>query len=157
MPPPGVPFIGTSFSLESIEYSPNYTITLKFTQDPLRSDPAGVNDCTNPFNYTLHGPHAASVSRVNTTSDPQVLRITTTVPLEKGGWVLVIADNVTSDTGSALVAPKSLVFDSSLELTVAAELNPRADDGSYDILRKHFFGSLQGCWLGRFAYGYRGW
>lgn len=144
MPPPGVPFIGTSFSLESIEYSPNYTITLKFTQDPLRSDPAGVNDCTNPFNYTLHGPHAASVSRVNTTSDPQVLRITTTVPLEKGGWVLVIADNVTSDTGSALVAPKSLVFDSSLELTVAAELNPRADDGSYDILRKHFSGAFKG-------------
>ncbi len=130
-------FTGSSFALQSLEYKPYYVIEVRFTQDPLRANPIGVNDGLNPANYSLHGPHAVSVVSVNTTADPQILKLTCDVPIEEGDWILTVANNVLSDTGAALVAPKSLSFTSDVVVSPVSELDLEADNGSLDVLRKH--------------------
>lgn len=138
-------FLGSAFSFESIVQIGASTIRLRYTQDPLATNPAGANDATNPANYDLSGPGPNSIVAISTVfGDPQAVDIALSVPLITGTWILTGHNNLTTATAETFVDPKTLNF----VVTIVGQVEPvpmgAVNDDCSAILRKHFNPAFKG-------------
>lgn len=138
------PFTGASFSLKQIVQNGPATLRVTFTNDPLASDPAGVNDGLNPANYALTGPSTNQIDEIQTVSaDPQSVDLLLAAPLTDGLWTLAVS-NVQTATANPLTAPTSLNVLCEL-MTVTESLAQGAEnDDAETLLRKFLSPALKG-------------
>lgn len=139
-------FLGTGLALQSVSVGTgNIVLHVRFTQDPLATNPAGLHDALNPANYTLTGTIAGMVvlSAAIIPADPQAIDLTVSGPLPAGLWTLAVA-NITTAAADALQAPTSLSF----SVIAVASQGPASmgagNDDSEAVLRKHLNPALKG-------------
>lgn len=135
--PSSVSFSGASLQLQSVTpLNAGATLLVRFTNEPLQTNPAGANDALNPLNYTLTGPTTIPVVSCATVSgDPQSIYLVLAAPLTSGSWTLTAA-NIQTPGASPLVAPFSISF--TWTAVQSGQVNPGSgNDGAEEIIRKH--------------------
>jgi hypothetical protein len=139
-------FTGTGLSLQSVNVLNNGNVLrVRFTNDPKQSNPASINDATNPSLWTLSGPGYIAVSSVNTVGgDSQSVDLLLSVTIPTGNWTITAAGTIQAFNGTAISSPTSLQFTVSEYLNVS-EVNPgSANDECESIIRKHHNPALRG-------------
>jgi hypothetical protein len=139
------PFIGSEFFLESVAQYALATVRVRFTQDPLASNPTAPNDGLNPANYTVSGPAANAVVSVGPVfGDPQAVDVFLQQPLAPGTWTLTVASNVQMWDLTSILTPRIMSFTASALTQPEAVSGGALDDTAADILRKHLNTALTG-------------
>lgn len=128
------------FKLLSVEQVSMARIRVRYTQFPYSADDQGVNDATNPVNYTLAGPGSVIVKLVKTLSEgPDVFELWLSAELTVGTWNLTVSNVKTSLdetlTVSSIQFAVSQITDQSGGLTTSQE---------EDILHKNFSPAFNG-------------
>jgi len=138
-------FVGIALELESVAQIALATVRVRFTQDPLQANPAGVNDALNPANWTLSGPGVAAITGCGTVfGDPQSIDLFLAGPLAAGTWTVTASTAIQTATASPIQPPRSLSFDvtniGSIE-DINAGFN---NDDDANLIRKHLNQALKG-------------
>lgn len=138
-------FTGADFALQSVTQIALGTVRVRFTQDPLASDPAGANDALNLAQYTLQGPVANAITFAATVADdPQAIDLTVAAPFVVGEWTLTCSQNLQTASGRPLQNPRSLSFIASYLTNTEALTAGAENDSAESVLRKHLSPALKG-------------
>ena len=106
-----VSFVGAGFSLESVVQLSPSTIRVRFTQDPIAVDPAGLHDALNLNNYGLSGPSNNSITGTGVVDgDSQSIDLFTSAPLMQGVWTVTASNAIQTTNSSSLTNPISFQF-----------------------------------------------
>ncbi len=138
-------FVGAGFTVESVTQVALATLRVRFTQDPVASNPAGANDATNPALYSLVGPGVWSILNCAAVyNDPQAVDLFLAGPLAAGIWTLTASASIHETDGSGLTSPTSIQFTVSSLVMPESVARGALTDGPADILRKHLNPALKG-------------
>lgn len=138
-------FIGSGFSVESARQYAPATIIVKFTQDPLATDPSDIHDALYAANYTVSGPAGNHILNCGSVvGDTQSIYLFMAAPLAEGLWGVTVNSEVETTDFLGLEAPFSAVFNA----TAAPSTNPvhpgAQDDDAESILRKYLNPYIKG-------------
>lgn len=137
-------FTGSELFLESVIQIAPATLLVRFSQDPLLSNPGGANDGLNPSNYSLSGVNPVIVSSSTLVSaDPQAVHLNLSTILLPGEWTLTV-NNIQTALGDVLTPPTSLIFTASDVNTLPPISQGATPQTAETTLRRHLNPSLIG-------------
>lgn len=135
----------SAFFFKTISQVGISSVKLTFSQPPLTSNPAGVNDALNVANYTVSGPAVNNIINITTVfGDNKSVYIILAAPLQIGTWIFHGADALHSVIATPLSAPKALnllVTNLNIQESVSGGA---INDDEEKILRKHLNAALKG-------------
>lgn len=102
-----ISFTGSAFTVNNATQTAQNTVRVSFSQPPLASSAAGVNDSLNPNNYSLTGPSVTAVISVELTGTLEVT-LTLAAPLVAGLWTIVLT-NIKNDSAVTITPNPSVL------------------------------------------------
>ena len=134
-----------SFQLESVAQLSLCVVRVRFTDDPLATDPLGAHDALNHHLYSLVGSVVVTPIFINTVpDDTQAVDITLDIPLVVGHWTLGASPALQMADGTALADPKALGFSATYTVDAATLPGGAKSDTAASIIRKHLNPALKG-------------
>ncbi len=102
-----ISFTSSVFTVNNATQTSQNTVKVTFSQPPLSSSAAGINDSLNPNNYSLIGPAVTSVISVSSIGSVEV-SLTLAAPLVAGLWTITF--NNLHSAGAVLQVPNPAVL-----------------------------------------------
>jgi len=147
------PWIGADFALERIDQIALASIRVRFTQDPLAVDPAGLHDALNIHNYSIVGPSANAITNASTVAgDPQSIDLTFAAPFTLGIWTLNASGALQMASARPLQPPTAMSFTTHYIVDLATVPNGALSDNPSTIIRKHLNPALRGTFWNALIY-----